>query len=86
MLCNPLKTHTVVLRASNQELGHFDATFQQDHVSVWVSPDIVRHHKEISVEVGGKVLVCLSTKQIKCNRSIYLWPDCIEMPLPHQTH
>ncbi|MBD3586678.1 hypothetical protein HHX48_13095 [Salinimonas sp. HHU 13199] len=84
MLCNPLKTHTVTLRGNDAHLGKFDATLQEGRVSVWASPDIIRSHKIISVELEGRVLTCVPTTRLRCTRSFFLSPDCIEVPV--KTH
>lgn len=84
MLCNPLKTHTVILRGNDTQLGQFDATLQQGRVSIWASPDIIRSHKTISVELDGRLLTCVPSSRLRCSRSIFLSPDCIEVPV--KTH
>ncbi len=84
MFCNPLKTHRVTLRGNDTQLGQFDATLQAGRLSVWASPDIIRSHKTISVELEGRVLTRVPSANLRCSRSFFLSPDCIEVPV--KTH
>lgn len=81
MLCNPLSTHTVTLRAQDKELGRFRATLQPKRAAIWASPDVLASHQSFSVLLGNRELSKVTIDQCKCSRAFYLSPDCIEIPL-----
>lgn len=81
MLCKAIPTHTATLIADDNKLGHFDATLNDKHLSVWADPKIIKPYKQIKVCLSHGVSFTVPVSEVKCNRAMLVEPDSLEFVL-----
>ena len=81
MLCKAIPTHTATLIADDHNLGKFDATLSDKHLSVWADPRLVKPYSQVKVCLSNGVSFKVPVSEVKCNRAMLVEPDSLEFVL-----